>query len=47
MLPDRWAGQKLLFLLALRNSSNNPAEIARLEEAIAELRKQHRTFSLY
>lgn len=47
MLPERWAAQKLLYLLALRNSSNNPAEIARLEEAIAELHKQHRTFSLY
>ncbi|MBQ4480516.1 MAG: VWA domain-containing protein [Victivallales bacterium] len=47
MLPERWAGQKLLYLLALRNSSNNPSEIARLEEAITELRKQHRTYSLY
>ena len=46
-LPERWAGQKLLYLLAQRNSSNNPAEIARLDQVISELRKQHRTFSLY
>ena len=46
-LPERWTAQKLLYLLAQRNSSNNPAEIARLEQAISELRKQHRTYSLY
>ena len=46
-LPQRWAGQKLLYLLSQRNSSNNPAEIARLDQVISELRKQHRTFSLY
>ena len=47
MLPDRWAGQKLLYLLALKNSSNNAAEIARLDQLITELRRQHRTYSLY
>ena len=46
-LPDRWAAQKLLYLLAQRNSSNSPAEIARLDQAIAELRRQYRTYSLY
>lgn len=46
-LPERWGGQKLLYLLAQRNSTSNPAEIARLEQVIAELRKQYRTFSLY
>ena len=39
--------QSLLYLLAQRNSTSNPAEIARLEQVIAELRKQYRTFSLY
>ncbi len=47
MLPGRWASQKMLYLLALQKSSNNPNEIARLDQIITELRKQYRTYLMY
>lgn len=40
-LCRRWAAQKLLYLQARRNSTDNPAETASLERRISALQKQY------
>ncbi len=46
-LPAQWAGQKILFLLARLNLSDNTAEQSNLTKRIEELKKQYSILSPY
>ena len=46
-LPQRWAGQKLLFLLSRLNSTDNPAEARSLNAQITDLTRRFKIYSAY
>lgn len=46
-LPREWAGQKILFLLALRNSTENQQGIARYNAEINALTRQYGVYTPY
>jgi len=46
-LRQRWAAQKVLYLLARRNSSDNPAEIANLNRLIGQISRAYNIYSGY
>ena len=46
-LPQRWAGQKILFLLSRLNSTDNPAEARSLNAQITDLTRRFKIYSAY
>jgi hypothetical protein len=46
-LPREWAGQKILFLLALRNSTEDPKKITRYNAEINALTRQYGVYTPY